>query len=56
MIFPLAGLLFGALLGIARARSKQGTPLDQLQWGVAFALICGLIGLFILIVIERTAG
>lgn len=53
MILPLGGLLLGALLGVLRAKSKKGTGLDQLQWGAVFALIFGLIGLFILIMIER---
>ena len=53
MIIPLAGLLLGAIIGIFRANAKGGTSLDKLQWGAVFALIFGLIGLFILIFIER---
>jgi len=53
MILPLGGLLLGALIGIFRAKAKDGTSLDMLQWGAVFALIFGLIGLFVLIMIER---
>lgn len=54
MIFPLAGLVFGALLGGFRARAKGGTALDMAQWAAVFALIFGLIGLFVLVFIERS--
>jgi len=54
MIFPLTGLAIGALLGVLRARSKGGKALDLLQWGAVGAIICGLIGLFVLIYIERS--
>ena len=53
MIYPLAGLLIGAVLGAFRARSQGGKLLDMLQWGAVLAMIFGLIGLFILIFIER---
>ncbi len=53
MIFPIGGLLLGALVGALRARAKEGSTLDQLQWGAVFAILFGLIGLFILITIER---
>lgn len=55
MIFPLAGLFIGALVGVIRAKRRGGTTLDLLQWGAVFALIFGLIGLFILVFIERAA-
>jgi len=53
MIFPLGGLILGAIIGVLRAKAKGGTRLDLLQWGAVFALIFGLIGLFVLIMIER---
>jgi len=55
MIYPLGGLLFGAILGALRAKMRGGTGFDLLQWGAVFAMIFGLIGLFILVFIERTA-
>lgn len=55
MIYPLAGLLFGAILGAIRAKLRGGTTFDLLQWGAVFAIAFGLIGLFILVFIERAA-
>ena len=54
MIFPLAGLLFGALFGAFRARAAGGATKDMLQWGASFAILFGIIGLFVLVVIERS--
>ena len=54
MIYPLGGLVLGALLGAFRARQRGGTIPDMLQWGAAFALIFGMIGLFILIILQRS--
>jgi hypothetical protein len=53
MIFPLGGLLIGALLGAMMARMRGGKPLDLAQWAAALAIIGGIIGLVILIVIDR---
>jgi hypothetical protein len=54
MIYPLAGLVFGAVTGALRARARGGKPADLLQWAVVHAIIFGLIGLFILVGIERS--
>ena len=54
MIYPLSGLLFGALFGAFRAKVRGGKLKDLLQWGAAFAIMFGLIGLFVLIFIERS--
>ena len=59
MIYPLGGLVLGALLGAFRARQNGGTASDMLQWGAAFALaatawIGGMIGLFVLIILQRS--
>jgi hypothetical protein len=54
MIYPLGGLLIGAILGAVRAKMKGGTGLDMAQWSAVFAIIFGLIGLFVLIFIERS--
>ena len=54
MIYPLGGLLIGAILGALRSRSRGGTRLDIAQWAAVAAIIGGLIGLFLLIFIERS--
>jgi len=54
MIFPFGGLLFGACLGALMAKLKGGKTLDLLQWAAVFGIICALIGLFVLVFIERS--
>lgn len=54
MIYPLAGILIGAVLGAFGARRRGGTGLDLAQWAAVGAIICGLIGLFVLVGIERS--
>ncbi len=54
MIYPLSGLIFGALFGAFRAKARGGKLADLVQWGIAFAILFGLVGLFVLIFIERS--
>ena len=54
MIFPLLGLLFGAILGAFRANRRGGNRLDMLQWAAVHAVGLGIIGLFVLIIVERS--
>lgn len=54
MIYPLGGMLIGALLGAFNAQRKGGAVKDIVQWAVVFAIIFGLIGTFTLIFIERS--
>lgn len=54
MIFPLSGLIIGAIFGAFRAKAKGGKGKDMLQWGAAFAILFGLIGLFALIFLQRS--
>ena len=56
MIYPLAGLLIGAIFGGVMAMRKGGKRLDILQWAAVNAMIFGVIGMFILIFIERSAS
>jgi sugar phosphate permease len=55
MIFPLGGIVLGALIGAVRAKMRGGTVMDMIQWGVAFAVMLGIIGLFILVFLQRAA-
>ena len=54
MIYPLAGIVIGAVVGAVRAKMRGGKTLDMLQWAAVFAMIFGLIGLFALVLIERS--
>jgi len=53
MIYPLGGLFFGAVLGAFRARRRGGKAADMAQWAAVFAMIFGVIGMFIAVVITR---
>ena len=53
MIFPLVGMLLGALVGAYRAKSRGGKLFDLLQWGAVFAILFGIIGVFVLIIVDR---
>ena len=55
MIFPLSGIIIGAILGVFRAKRRGGIFLDLLQWGVVNAIIFGVIGMLVLVIIERAA-
>ena len=54
MILPFGGILIGAILGVLMAKVKGGKTLDMLQWAAVLGMICGLIGLFALVFIERS--
>ena len=55
-MIPLFGLLIGAIFGALRAKSRGGKGKDMLQWGAVFAIIFGVIGMFILIILQRSLG
>ena len=54
MIYPLVGLLFGAILGAVRAMMREGNKKDIAQWAAVHAMIFGVLGVFVLIMIERS--
>ncbi len=54
MIFPLFGFVIGAVVGALRAKGRGGKPLDMLQWGAAFGIFFAIIGLFVLIIVDRS--
>jgi archaellum biogenesis protein FlaJ (TadC family) len=47
--------LLGAGLGVLRARKLGGRKMDALHYGVIFALIGALLGVFATIIIQRLA-
>ena len=54
-MFVLLGALLGAITGATIAKRRKGKPLDILQYGVIYAIIFAMIGLFITIVVHRMA-
>lgn len=52
----LAGLLGGASWGAWLAKSRGGLKKDMAQYAAGFAILWGLIGLIVTIVIERMAA
>lgn len=54
MIYPLSGLVIGAVLGAIGANRNGGKTADLLQWAAVGAMICGIIGLFVLVFLERS--
>jgi hypothetical protein len=51
IIFP--AILFGALLGALRARSRGGNGFDIAQYALAHAIIFALLGLFLTLILNR---
>jgi hypothetical protein len=52
-MFVIGGLLLGAIGGGLRARARGGKPADIAQYATVYAIIFGLIGLFITLVLDR---
>ncbi|PIE10436.1 MAG: hypothetical protein CSA72_07950 [Rhodobacterales bacterium] len=53
MLFPLAGLVIGAIFGAWRAGKRGGTGADKVQWAMVHGILFGLIGLFGVIALDR---
>lgn len=51
----LAGLVIGAAYGARLAKKRGGRKLDMLQYGAAYGILCGIIGLVLTIIIGRLA-
>ena len=49
----LAGIIAGAVIGAWRAKQRRGTRLDMAQWGAVYAILFGLAGLILTIVLGR---
>lgn len=49
----MGGLVLGAVTGAAQALGRGGRKLDALQYGAAYAIAFGLIGLAISVVLDR---
>lgn len=53
---PIIGLVFGALFGAVVAKRKGGNRLDMAQYAGGFAILFGLVGLFLAIYLARAAA
>ncbi len=52
-MYVLAGLVLGALYGGLTARKRGGRPLDILQYAAVHALILGVLGIILTVIINR---
>jgi len=56
MLLSVIGAVIGAILGAFIARRRKGSTADMLQYGAVFAIIFALGGLFLSIIILRSAA
>ncbi len=49
----LAGIAIGVIIGLMKARSRGGNGFDKAQYATVWAILLGLLGLFVTIVVER---
>lgn len=49
----ITSLIAGAVFGTFSARRRGGNRLDMLQYGAVFAIVFGLLGMFVTLAIEK---
>ncbi|MFD1914467.1 hypothetical protein [Halodurantibacterium flavum] len=49
----IAGVVIGAIIGALQARGRGGNRLDMAQYGAGWAIMLGLLGVFLTIFLER---
>lgn len=54
-MFVIGGLIIGALLGTYNARKRGGSLGDILQYAAVYAIILGLAGMLITLMVHRLA-
>jgi hypothetical protein len=52
-MFVIGGLVLGAVTGGLTARRRGGKPADIAQWATVWAILFGLLGLFITLFLDR---
>jgi hypothetical protein len=52
-MFVIGGLVLGAVTGGLTARRRGGKPADIAQWATVWAILFGLVGLFITLFLDR---
>jgi len=55
MIFALAGAILGILFGIWRAKKAGGNALDMAQYAAVYAMLFGLVGVIVTVILVRSA-
>jgi len=53
---PVIGIVLGAVTGAIVAKRKGGRGLDMAQYAGSFAILFGLIGLFVAVILARSAA
>lgn len=54
MIYPLVGLLVGLISGTIAAKRQKGTTADIVHWALVLGIVGAVIGLFLLLFIDRS--
>jgi hypothetical protein len=52
-MFVIAGVVLGALGGAWQARRRGGRPADIALYATVFAMLFGLLGLFLTLILDR---
>jgi hypothetical protein len=52
-MFVIGGFLLGAIGGSLRAKARGGKLADILQYAVVHAILFGLLGLFLTLILDR---
>lgn len=52
-MFVIAGVVIGAAIGARTALKRGGRKLDALQYGAAYAIAFGLLGVFVTLFADR---
>jgi hypothetical protein len=52
-MFVIGGFLLGAIGGAVRAKTRGGKLADILQYAVVHAILFGLLGLFLTLILDR---
>lgn len=52
-MFVIAGLVLGAMAGAWQARKRGGRAADIAQYAAVYAILFGLVGLFLTLLLDR---
>ncbi|MEZ5751872.1 MAG: hypothetical protein R3D60_07870 [Paracoccaceae bacterium] len=49
----IASVVLGAILGFFQSRKRGGSGFDKAQWSAVFAMIGGILGMAVTVMIDR---